>query len=129
MDHNRCLSLVYMMLKDVQRADVERGQVVSAPGSINPVRVFESLVYVLREDEGGSASGLGSAELCAQFYFRTMDVTGEYTLLGDAETAVSGANLPVRVSLSVPVAIELGTRFAIRRGGRTIGAGVVTRCD
>jgi elongation factor Tu len=117
-----------MMLKDVQRADVERGQVVSAPGSINPVRVFESQVYVLREDEGGSASGLGSTELCAQFYFRTMDVTGEYTLLGDAETAV-GAHLPVRVSLSVPVAIELGTRFAIRRGGRTIGAGVVTRCD
>lgn len=127
MNGNRSLFTICMMLKDVLRMDVERGQVVAAPGSINPVKVFESEVYVLREDEGGSASGLISHQLDAQFFFRTVDVTGEYTLLGDIEMALSGAHLPVRVELTVPVAIELGTRFAIRRGGRTIGIGTVTK--
>lgn len=114
-----------LLLRGVDRGDVQRGQVVAAPGTINPHRHFMSEVYVLRKEEGGRHKAFFSGYR-PQFYIRTMDVTGEITLPEGIEMVMPGDNVNLEVELIDPVAVEEGSRFAIREGGLTVGAGVVT---
>ncbi len=117
---------VGLLLRGVERTDVERGMVVARPGSIKPHREFECEVYILRKDEGGRHKAFFSGYR-PQFYIRTMDVTGEIQLPSGVEMVMPGDNITMRVKLIVPVALEAGSRFAIREGGLTVGAGVITR--
>jgi len=112
----------------VERDDVERGQVLSKPGSINPHTEFRAEVYVLAKEEGGRHTPF-FAGYRPQFYIRTTDVTGEIVLPDGAEMVMPGDNVEMGVKLGTPVAIEEGLRFAIREGGRTVGAGVVTKIE
>ena len=105
--------------------DVDRGQVLSHPGTINPHTKFEAEVYILSKDEGGRHTPFFNGYR-PQFYFRTTDVTGILTLIEGAEMVMPGDNLSVTIDLQKPIAMEAGQRFAIREGGRTIGAGRVT---
>jgi len=114
------------LLRGIDRDEVERGMVLAAPGSITPHTMFESEVYVLRKDEGGRHTPFFSGYR-PQFYIRTMDVTGEVMLPEGVEMVMPGDNVNLRVKLIVPVALEAGSRFAIREGGRTVGAGVITK--
>ncbi len=114
------------LLRGIDRDEVERGMVLAAPGSITPHTTFEGEVYILRKDEGGRHTPF-FAGYRPQFYIRTMDVTGEVTLPEGVEMVMPGDNVNLRVKLIVPVALEAGSRFAIREGGRTVGAGVITR--
>lgn len=114
-----------LLLRGVDRDEVERGQVVAVPGSIHPHRRFMSEVYVLRKDEGGRHKAFFSGYR-PQFYVRTMDVTGEINLPQGVEMVMPGDNVNLEVELIEPVAVEAGSRFAIREGGLTVGAGVVT---
>ncbi|MDZ7800230.1 MAG: elongation factor Tu [Trueperaceae bacterium] len=116
---------VGVLLRGVARDEVARGQVLAKPGSITPHTKFRGSVYVLRKDEGGRHSAF-FAGYRPQFYFRTTDVTGVCTLPGDVEMVMPGDNVELSVSLIKPIAMEEGLRFAIREGGRTVGAGVVT---
>ena len=116
---------VGLLLRGVDRDDVERGMVIAKPGSIKPHRRFKAEVYVLRKEEGGRHTPFVSGYR-PQFYFRTTDVTGEIRLPSGVEMVMPGDNVNMEVMLVSPVAIELGLRFAIREGGRTVGAGVVT---
>jgi elongation factor Tu len=116
---------VGLLLRGVDRDDVERGMVIAKPGSIKPHRHFKAEVYVLRKEEGGRHTPFVSGYR-PQFYFRTTDVTGEIRLPGGVEMVMPGDNVNMEVLLVSPVAIETGLRFAIREGGRTVGAGVVT---
>jgi len=109
----------------VDRDDVERGMVIAKPGSIKPHRHFKAEVYVLRKEEGGRHTPFVTGYR-PQFYFRTTDVTGEIVLPPGVEMVMPGDNVNMEVKLISPVAIEKGLRFAIREGGRTVGAGVVT---
>jgi len=113
------------LLRGVDRDEVERGMVLAKPGSIHPHREFEGEVYVLRKDEGGRHTPFFPGYR-PQFYIRTMDVTGEIALPEGVEMVMPGDNVTLRVKLIEPVAIEKGSHFAIREGGRTVGAGVIT---
>lgn len=115
-----------LLLRGVQREEIERGQVLAKPGSITPHTEFESNVYVLRKDEGGRHKAFFPGYR-PQFYIRTMDVTGEITLPEGVEMVMPGDNVKMKVKLIIPVALEEGSRFAIREGGLTVGAGVITK--
>ena len=116
---------VGILLRGIERTDVERGQVLSRPGSITPHTRFAAEAYILKKEEGGRHTPFLS-NYRPQFYFRTTDVTGVVSLLGGAEMAMPGDNLQMEVELIAPIAMDEGLRFAIREGGRTVGAGVVT---
>jgi elongation factor Tu len=116
---------VGLLLRGVDRDDIERGMVIAKPGSIKPHKHFKAEVYVLRKEEGGRHTPFVSGYR-PQFYFRTTDVTGEIKLPSGVEMVMPGDNVNMEVMLVSPVAIESGLRFAIREGGRTVGAGVVT---
>ncbi len=113
------------LLRGVQRSDIERGQVLAKPGSINPHTKFAGQVYVLSKDEGGRHTPFFN-NYRPQFYFRTTDVTGVISLPEGTEMCMPGDNVTMNVELITPIAIEEGLRFAIREGGRTVGSGVVT---
>ncbi len=117
---------VGLLLRGIERTDVERGQVVAKPGSITPHRKFLAEVYVLKKEEGGRHKAFFSGYR-PQFYVRTMDVTGDITLPEGVEMVMPGDNVNLTVELIVPVALEQGSKFAIREGGLTVGAGVVTQ--
>lgn len=117
---------VGLLLRGIERDDIERGQVVAAPGSITPHTEFEAEVYVLSKEEGGRHTPFFSGYR-PQFYVRTTDVTGEVTLPKEVEMVMPGDNVKVTVKLIQPVAMEEGFRFAIREGGHTVGAGVVSK--
>jgi elongation factor Tu len=110
----------------VKKEDVMRGQVISKPGSITPHRKFKAEVYVLSKEEGGRHTPFFN-NYRPQFYLRTTDVTGAIKLPEGVEMVMPGDNIVMSVELIQPVAIEEGLRFAIREGGRTVGAGVVTK--
>ena len=112
------------LLRGVQRKDIERGQVLCKPGSINPLTKFKGQVYVLKKEEGGRHTPFFT-NYRPQFYFRTTDVTGVVHLPADKEMCMPGDNVEISVELITPIAIEEGLRFAIREGGRTVGSGVV----
>ncbi|MDQ1300633.1 MAG: elongation factor Tu, partial [Chloroflexota bacterium] len=114
------------LLRGVEREDVERGQVLAKPGSITPHTKFLSEVYVLKKEEGGRHTPFFKGYR-PQFYIRTMDVTGSSDLPTGVEMVMPGDNVNLTVELIVPVALEIGSRFAIREGGRTVGAGVITK--
>jgi elongation factor Tu len=114
------------LLRGTKREDVERGQVLAKPGSITPHTKFEGSVYVLSKDEGGRHTPFFNGYR-PQFYFRTTDVTGSVELPAGIEMVMPGDNVEVIVSLICPIAMEQGLRFAIREGGRTVGAGVVAK--
>jgi elongation factor Tu len=116
------------LLRGVERDDVERGQVLAKPGSINPHTKFQAEVYVLGKDEGGRHTPFFPGYR-PQFYIRTTDVTGTITLPEGTEMVMPGDNIQMGVELITPVAIEDGLRFAIREGGRTVGAGAVTKIE
>jgi elongation factor Tu len=117
---------VGLLLRGIKREDVERGQVLAKPGSITPHTKFEAEVYVLSKDEGGRHTPFFKGYR-PQFYFRTTDVTGSVELPEGIEMVMPGDNVKVTITLIVPIAMEDGGRFAIREGGRTVGAGVVTK--
>jgi len=117
---------VGVLLRGVEKKDLLRGQVLAAPGSITPHTHFEGEVYVLAKEEGGRHTPF-FAGYRPQFYFRTTDVTGTVKLLGGAEMVMPGDNVRLEVQLITPIAMEEQLRFAIREGGRTVGAGVVTK--
>ncbi|MCL2006362.1 MAG: elongation factor Tu [Planctomycetaceae bacterium] len=117
---------VGLLLRGVKREEIERGQCLAKPGSIQSHTEFEAEVYVLSKDEGGRATPFFSGYR-PQFYFRTTDVTGALTLLGDAEMCMPGDNVKLKVELLSPIAMQENARFAIREGGRTVGSGVVTK--
>jgi elongation factor Tu len=114
------------LLRGIKREEVERGQVLAAPGTITPHTTFEGEVYVLSKEEGGRHTPFFSGYR-PQFYFRTTDVTGTANLLGGAEMCMPGDNVRLGVELISPIAMDANVRFAIREGGRTVGSGVVTK--
>jgi elongation factor Tu len=114
-----------ILLRGIERNDVERGQVLAKPGSITPHRKFKSEVYVLKKEEGGRHKAFFTGYR-PQFFVRTMDVTGTLTLPEGVEMVMPGDNVNLVVELIVPVALEKGSKFAIREGGLTVGAGVIT---
>ena len=115
-----------LLLRGIDRTDVERGMVVAKVGSITPHTKFMSEVYVLRKDEGGRHKAFFPGYR-PQFYIRTMDVTGTIKLPEGVEMVMPGDNVNMEVELIVPVALEQGSKFAIREGGLTVGAGVITK--
>ena len=116
---------VGLLLRGIEKEEVERGQVVAAPGSITPHKKFQSQVYILSKEEGGRHTPFFKGYR-PQFYFRTTDVTGQVILPEGVEMVMPGDNVALTGELIVPIAMEKGLRFAIREGGRTVGAGVVT---
>ncbi len=127
LDYGEAGDNVGMLLRGVERADVERGQVVAKPGSIKPFTKFSAEVYVLTKDEGGRHTPFSNGYR-PQFYIHTTDVTGAIQLPEGVEIVIPGDNITMSVELITPVALEEGSRFAIREGGRTVGAGVVVKC-
>ena len=117
---------VGILLRGTKREEVERGQVLAKPGSITPHTKFTAEVYVLSKEEGGRHTPFFTGYK-PQFYFRTTDVTGNVTLPAGTEMVMPGDNIKVEVALVSKIACEQGLRFAIREGGRTVGAGVVTK--
>lgn len=117
---------VGLLLRGVAREDIERGQVLAKPGSVTPHTKFQASVYVLKKEEGGRHTGF-FANYRPQFYFRTTDVTGVVELPTGVEMVMPGDNITFNVELIKPIAMEEGLRFAIREGGRTVGAGVVAK--
>ena len=117
-----------VLLRGISREDVQRGQVLAKPGSVTPHTKFEAQVYVLSKEEGGRHTPFFS-NYRPQFYFRTTDVTGVVTLPEGTEMVMPGDNVSMSVELIAPIAIENGTKFSIREGGRTVGAGTVTKID
>jgi elongation factor Tu len=115
-----------MLLRGIQREEIERGQVVAKPGTVHPHTKFEGKVYVLTKDEGGRHTPFFN-NYRPQFYFRTTDVTGTITLPQGTEMCMPGDNVEMTVELITPIAMEEGLRFAIREGGHTVGSGVVTK--
>ncbi|MFH7566347.1 elongation factor Tu [Oceanimonas smirnovii] len=126
LDEGRAGENVGVLLRGTKREDVERGQVLAKPGSITPHTRFESEVYVLSKDEGGRHTPFFKGYR-PQFYFRTTDVTGTIELPEGVEMVMPGDNIKMDVNLIAPIAMEEGLRFAIREGGRTVGAGVVAK--
>ncbi|HHD11357.1 MAG TPA: elongation factor Tu, partial [Deltaproteobacteria bacterium] len=125
LDEGRAGDNVGCLLRGVKKDEVERGQVLAKPGTITPHRKFKAEVYVLTKEEGGRHTPFFSGYR-PQFYFRTTDVTGVVTLPEGVEMVMPGDNVSIDVELITPIAMEEGLRFAIREGGRTVGAGVVT---
>jgi elongation factor Tu len=117
---------VGLLLRGIERTDVERGQVIAKPKSITPHKKFLAEVYVLKKEEGGRHKAFFTGYR-PQFYIRTMDVTGDITLPTGVEMVMPGDNVNLTVELIVPVALEQGLKFAIREGGLTVGAGVITK--
>ena len=115
-----------VLLRGIEKDDIERGQVIAKPGTIHPHTKFEGQVYVLTKDEGGRHTPFFN-NYRPQFYFRTTDVTGVISLPAGTEMCMPGDNVVMNVELITPIAIEEGLRFAIREGGRTVGSGVVTK--
>ena len=115
-----------LLLRGIDRDAVERGMVIAKPGSITPHTKFMSEVYVLKRDEGGRHKAFFSGYR-PQFFVRTMDVTGTIQLPEGVEMVMPGDNVNLEVELIVPVALEQGSKFAIREGGLTVGAGVITK--
>jgi len=115
-----------LLLRGIERENIERGQVIVKPGSITPHTEFEAEVYILKKEEGGRHTPF-SKGYKPQFYFRTTDVTGEVELPADKELVIPGDTLTFKVKLLQPIAMEQGLNFAIREGGKTVGAGVVTK--
>ena len=126
LDEGRAGENVGVLLRGTKREEVERGQVLSKPGSIKPHTVFDAEVYVLSKDEGGRHTPFFKGYR-PQFYFRTTDVTGACELPDGVEMVMPGDNIQMSVTLIAPIAMEDGLRFAIREGGRTVGAGVVAK--
>ena len=115
-----------LLLRGIERDDIERGQVIVKPGSLTPHTEFEAEVYILKKEEGGRHTPF-SKGYKPQFYFRTTDVTGEVELPADKELVIPGDTVTFTVKLLAPIAMEQGLNFAIREGGKTVGAGVVTK--
>jgi elongation factor Tu len=126
LDEGRAGENVGVLLRGTKREDVERGQVLAAPGTITPHTKFEGEVYVLSKDEGGRHTPFFKGYR-PQFYFETTDVTGAVTLPEGVEMVMPGDNIKMNVELIAPIAMEEGQRFAVREGGRTVGAGVVAK--
>ena len=126
LDEGRAGDNIGALLRGTKREDVERGQVLCKPGSITPHTEFSAEVYILSKDEGGRHTPFFTGYR-PQFYFRTTDVTGAVTLPEGTEMVMPGDNVSMDVALGAPIAMEDGLRFAIREGGRTVGAGVVTK--
>jgi elongation factor Tu len=126
LDEGQAGDNVGLLLRGVEKTEVERGMVVAKPGSITPHTKFEGEVYVLTKDEGGRHTPFFKGYR-PQFYFRTTDVTGAVELPGGVEMVMPGDNTKMTIELITPIAMEEGLRFAIREGGRTVGAGVVTK--
>ena len=116
------------LLRGVQRDEIERGQVLAQPGTIKPHTKFKAQVYILTKEEGGRHTPFFNGYR-PQFYFRTTDVTGVINLPEGVEMVMPGDNIDMEVELITPIAIEEGLRFAIREGGRTVGAGVVSSIE
>ena len=114
-----------ILLRGITREQIERGMVLAKPGSIKPHKKFMSEVYVLKKEEGGRHKAFFPGYR-PQFYIRTMDVTGTITLPAGVEMVMPGDNVNLEVELITPVALEKGSKFAIREGGLTVGAGVIT---
>ena len=125
MDSGKAGDNVGLLLRGLKREDVERGQVIAKPGTVKPHTKFVSEVYVLSKEEGGRHTPFFNGYR-PQFYFRTTDVTGAVELAEGVEMVMPGDNATFTVELISPIAMEKGVRFAIREGGRTVGAGVVT---
>ena len=119
---------VGVLLRGVQRNEIERGQILAKPGSIKPHKKFRGQVYILTKEEGGRHTPFFN-NYRPQFYFRTTDVTGVISLPEGTEMCVPGDNVEMDVELITPIAIEEGLRFAIREGGHTVGSGVVTKIN
>jgi len=126
LDYAQAGDNVGVLLRGIDRKEVERGMVLAKPGSIKPHTTFMSEVYVLKKEEGGRHTPFFTGYR-PQFYIRTMDVTGEVELPEGVEMVMPGDNVNLKVKLIQPVALEEGSRFAIREGGRTVGAGVLTK--
>ncbi|HMT03281.1 MAG TPA: elongation factor Tu [Burkholderiales bacterium] len=126
LDQGQAGDNVGLLLRGTKREDVERGQVLAKPGSITPHTKFEAEIYVLTKEEGGRHTPFFS-NYRPQFYFRTTDVTGAVALPSGVEMVMPGDNININVELIAPIAMENGLRFAIREGGRTVGAGVVAK--
>jgi elongation factor Tu len=125
LDQGQAGDNVGLLLRGIERKDVERGQVCAKPGSITPHTKFTASVYILTKEEGGRHTPFFNGYR-PQFYFRTTDVTGNATLAEGAEMVMPGDNTSLTITLIAPIAMEKGLRFAIREGGRTVGAGTVT---
>ena len=128
MDYAEAGDNIGCLLRGIERKEVERGQVLAKPGSINPHTKFEGEVYVLTKEEGGRHTPFFNGYR-PQFYFRTTDVTGVAKLPEGTEMVMPGDNIKMEIELITPIAIEEGLRFAIREGGRTVGAGVVSKIE
>ena len=125
LDEARAGDNVGVLLRGIKKTDVERGQVLAKPGSVKPHKKFKAEIYVLSKDEGGRHTPFFT-NYRPQFYFRTTDVTGSVTLPAGVEMVMPGDNVSIEVELSSPVAMEKTMRFAVREGGKTVGAGRVT---
>jgi elongation factor Tu len=125
LDHAEAGDNIGALLRGIDKESIERGQVIAKPGSIKPHKKFKGEVYVLSKDEGGRHTPFFS-NYRPQFYFRTTDVTGSVKLPEGVEMVMPGDNVSVEVELIVPIAMEKTMRFAVREGGRTVGAGRVT---
>ena len=128
LDQGQAGDNVGILLRGIERDDIERGQVLAKPGTVTPHTEFESEVYILTKEEGGRHTPFFKGYK-PQFYFRTTDVTGEVELPADKEMVMPGDTITFKVKLLAPIAMEQGLRFAIREGGRTVGAGVVTKIN
>jgi elongation factor Tu len=126
LDEGRAGDNVGVLLRGTKREDVERGQVLAKPGSVKPHTKFEAEAYILTKDEGGRHTPFFN-NYRPQFYFRTTDVTGTVDLPEGTEMVMPGDNVSIKVTLIAPIAMDQGLRFAIREGGRTVGAGVVAK--
>jgi elongation factor Tu len=126
LDEGRAGDNVGLLLRGVDKNEIERGMVLAKPNSITPHTKFDAEVYVLNKDEGGRHTPFFNGYR-PQFYFRTTDVTGSIQLPGGTEMVMPGDNIQMQIELIAPIAMDEGLRFAVREGGRTVGAGVVTK--
>jgi len=124
LDYGEAGDNVGLLLRGIQRTEIERGQVLAKPGSIMPHKKFKAEVYVLKKEEGGRHTPFFDGYR-PQFFFRTTDVTGNVKLPDGVEMVMPGDNIAMEIELISPIAIEEGLKFSIREGGRTVGAGVV----
>ena len=126
LDEGRAGDNIGALLRGTKREEIERGQVLAKPGTITPHKKFKGEVYILKKEEGGRHTPFFKGYR-PQFYFRTTDVTGLVTLPEGVEMVMPGDNVNLEIELITPIACEEGLRFAIREGGKTVGAGVVTK--
>jgi elongation factor Tu len=126
LDEGRAGDNVGLLLRGVDKNEIERGMVLAKPNSITPHTKFDAEVYVLNKEEGGRHTPFFNGYR-PQFYFRTTDVTGSIQLPGGTEMVMPGDNIQMQIELISPIAMDEGLRFAVREGGRTVGAGVVTK--